>query len=88
MGSVGVTSVGMFSKGGLTLLPLSPLTLTLSIGAIEQKLERHGDAVVTRDGIALCLIADHDIIDGAPLARFAEDLRARIADPQALLKGD
>jgi pyruvate/2-oxoglutarate dehydrogenase complex dihydrolipoamide acyltransferase (E2) component len=81
MGTVGLTSVGMFSKGGLTLLPLSPMTLTLSIGSIEQKITRRDGEYISRDIVSLCLIADHDIIDGAPLARFASGLRSRIADP-------
>jgi pyruvate/2-oxoglutarate dehydrogenase complex dihydrolipoamide acyltransferase (E2) component len=88
LGSVGVTSVGMFSKGGLSLLPLSPLTLTLSIGAIEQKLEQRDGEIIERQVISLCLIADHDIIDGAPLARFAEALRGKISAPDVLIGGE
>ncbi|MGB0852801.1 MAG: 2-oxo acid dehydrogenase subunit E2 [Pikeienuella sp.] len=86
LGTVAVTSIGMFSKGELNLLPLasSPLTLTLAIGGIEQQTAINGEGTASRSFISLCLCADHEIIDGAPLTRFAEVLRAKIADPEAL----
>jgi hypothetical protein len=82
-GTVGVTSMGMHASGAAVAVPITPMTLTLSIGAIEKKLVLQDGQAVERDVVHLNLSADHDIIDGAPLMRFAERfkqvLQSRIA---------
>jgi len=85
-GTAAVTSMGMFTQGAAVVLPITPLTLTLSIGGIETKLQKIGGEVVPRDYIHLNLSADHDVIDGAPLMRFVERLKRRLADPASLLE--
>ena len=77
-GTVGVTSMGMFATGAAVVQPITPMTLTLSIGAIEKKIVMQDGAATERAFIHLNIGADHDIIDGAPLMRFAEALRARL----------
>lgn len=72
VGTVGVTSLGMFATGSAVVLPITPMTLTLSIGSIDKKLALSKGEVSERESILLNLGADHDIIDGAPLMRFAE----------------
>jgi hypothetical protein len=78
VGTVGVTSMGMFGSGAAVALPISPMSLTLSIGCIEKKLQLRNGAVCERDVVHLNLSADHDVIDGAPLMRFAERFKALI----------
>ncbi|MEO8102686.1 MAG: 2-oxo acid dehydrogenase subunit E2 [Betaproteobacteria bacterium] len=72
VGTVGVTSMGMFASGAAVVQPITPMTLTLSIGAIEKKVVMQDGVPAERAFIHLNLGADHDIIDGAPLMRFAE----------------
>lgn len=73
-GVVTVTSVGMFASGAMWLVPLSASTVALSVGGMVER------PVATDDGVRgvehLCLTAsfDHDIIDGAPAARFTKGL--------------
>ena len=79
-GTVGVTSMGMFASGAAVVQPITPMTLTLSIGAIEQKVIMKEGVPTSRAFVHLNLGADHDIIDGAPLMRFAEAFGKRLRE--------
>lgn len=79
VGTVGLTSMGMFARGAAVVLPITPMTLTLSIGGLERKPVLEDGRLVERDVIHLNLGADHDIIDGAPLMRFAERFKQNLA---------
>jgi 2-oxoacid dehydrogenases acyltransferase (catalytic domain) len=83
IGTVGVTSMGMFGSGAAVVVPISPMSLTLSIGCIEKKLQMRNGMPCERDVVHLNLSADHDVIDGAPLMRFAERFKALIEAAQA-----
>ncbi len=83
-GTVGITSMGMFTQGAAVAIPITPMTLTLAIGGIEQKLVLEDGKPVEREVIHLNLSADHDVIDGAPLMRFADRLKAILRDGTAL----
>lgn len=80
VGTVGVTSMGMFASGAAVVQPITPMTLTLSIGAIEWKVVMRGGMPIERAFLHLNLGADHDIIDGAPLMRFAEAFGKRLGE--------
>jgi hypothetical protein len=80
-GTVAVTSMGMFTSGGAVVIPITPMTMTLSIGSIEKKLVLQDGQVVERDFIHLNINVDHAIIDGAPLMRFVHRFK------EVLLKG-
>jgi len=79
-GTVGVTSMGMHASGPAVILPITPMTLTLSIGAIHKKLVLENGLAVERDFIQMNLGADHDIIDGAPLMRFSDRFKRKLLD--------
>lgn len=71
-GTVVVTSVGMFGKSGgwgIGFLPTHNLGVT--VGGINQKPGVLNGELAIRDYLNLTLSFDHDIIDGAPAARFA-----------------
>jgi len=86
VGTVGVTSMGMHASGPAVVFPITPMTLTLSIGAIYKKLVLENGVAVERDFIQMNLGADHDIIDGAPLMRFAERFKSTLQNGCALSK--
>ena len=74
-GTVVLTSVGMFGSGGgwgIGFLPTH--TLGLTVGGIVQKPGVHEGQVAVREYLHLTLSFDHDIVDGAPAARFAQKL--------------
>lgn len=78
-GTVVVTSVGMFGKGGgwgIGFLPLHNLGLT--VGGISTKPGVHQGQIDIREFLNLTITFDHDIIDGAPAARFASILADKI----------
>ncbi len=74
-GTVVVTSVGMFGKGagwGIGFLPTHNLGLT--IGGIAQKPGVHDGVIEIREYLNLTIAFDHDVVDGAPAARFTKTL--------------
>jgi pyruvate/2-oxoglutarate dehydrogenase complex dihydrolipoamide acyltransferase (E2) component len=84
-GTAAVTSMGMYTAGAAVGIPITPMTLTLTIGTIEKKPALQDGQLVERDTVHLCLSVDHDIVDGAPLMRFAERLKQILRDATALL---
>ena len=83
-GTVGITSMGMHASGPAVLIPITPMTLTLSIGTISNKLVLENGQAVQCEIIQMNLGADHDIIDGAPLMRFADRFKEKLRDGCAL----
>jgi pyruvate/2-oxoglutarate dehydrogenase complex dihydrolipoamide acyltransferase (E2) component len=78
-GVVTVTSVGMFADGAMWLLPLSASTVALSVGGIVERPAVTDDGIRGVEHLCLTLSFDHDIIDGAPAARFTRQLAELIA---------
>lgn len=77
-GTVGVTSMGMHATGRAIVVPITPMTLTLSIGTIGTQWELADGVPIERHFLQLNLSANHDIVDGAPLMRFAATLRENL----------
>jgi hypothetical protein len=84
-GTVGVTSMGMYTSGAAVGVPITPMTLTLTIGTMEKKLVLQDGQAAERDVIHLNLSVDHDVIDGAPLMRFAERFKQILRNRTALI---
>jgi pyruvate/2-oxoglutarate dehydrogenase complex dihydrolipoamide acyltransferase (E2) component len=74
-GTVDITSVGMFGGGhsGWGLTPTGT-SLGLVVGGIAWKPAVVEGRIVPREILNLTLVFDHDVIDGAPAARFARRL--------------
>jgi pyruvate/2-oxoglutarate dehydrogenase complex dihydrolipoamide acyltransferase (E2) component len=74
-----VTSVGMFGQGsgwGVGFLPLH--TLGLTVGGLTEKPGVVEGQIVIREYLDLTITFDHDIVDGAPAARFSQKLKGLI----------
>jgi hypothetical protein len=84
-GTAGVTSMGMYTSGAALAVPITPMTLTLTIGTMEKKPVLQDGQVMERDIVHLTLSVDHDIIDGAPLMRFAERFKQILRNRTALM---
>jgi 2-oxoacid dehydrogenases acyltransferase (catalytic domain) len=84
-GTAAVTSMGMHASGAAAGIPITPMTLTLTIGTIEKKPALQDGQLVERDVVHLVLSIDHDIVDGAPLMRFVERFKQLLRDGTALL---
>jgi pyruvate/2-oxoglutarate dehydrogenase complex dihydrolipoamide acyltransferase (E2) component len=73
--SVLVTAVGMFGKGSGWGIPMPNFTLTVTLGGIAEKPGVVEGRIETREYLCVTLSFDHDIIDGAPAARFTHQFR-------------
>lgn len=74
-GTVGISSVGMFGKdhGGWGIAPtMHPLDLI--VGGTVWKPRVTAGRIAPRELLSLTLAFDHDVVDGAPAARFARRL--------------
>jgi len=72
-GAVGVTAVGMFGakNQALWLLPLvGGATVGVAVGGIVERPRVHDGQIETREHLCLTVTFNHDIVDGAPAARF------------------
>jgi hypothetical protein len=73
-GTVAVSAVGMFGqKSGWGFLP-TPYSLMLIVGGIARKPAIVDDRIEPRELLSLTVIFDHDVVDGAPAARFVKRL--------------
>jgi pyruvate/2-oxoglutarate dehydrogenase complex dihydrolipoamide acyltransferase (E2) component len=84
-GTVAVTSVGMFGTGGGWGIPIVPNTLTITLGGIAAKPGIVDGRIEARDYLSVTISFDHDIVDGAPAARFAGRLKQIIEDGSDLV---
>jgi pyruvate/2-oxoglutarate dehydrogenase complex dihydrolipoamide acyltransferase (E2) component len=72
IGTVQLTAVGMFGEGGGWGLAPSLYTLGVLVGGIACKPGVVDGRIEIRDYLSLTLSFDHDVVDGAPAARFAQ----------------
>jgi pyruvate/2-oxoglutarate dehydrogenase complex dihydrolipoamide acyltransferase (E2) component len=76
--SVMVTAVGMFSRGAFWGITKPSLTLTVAIGGIAEKPGVVEGNIEVREFLHLTISVDHDIVDGAPMARFGNEFMSLI----------
>jgi pyruvate/2-oxoglutarate dehydrogenase complex dihydrolipoamide acyltransferase (E2) component len=74
-GTVGITAVGMFGKGAGWGIPLPSHSLWMTVGGIGEKPGVVDGHIAMREYLSLTISFDHDIIDGAPAARFTQRLK-------------
>lgn len=83
-GTVSVTAVGMFGQGGGWGIPIPLHTLNLTLGGIATKPVVVDGQIVPREMLSVTLSFDHDVVDGAPAARFAERLKRLVEGAEGL----
>jgi pyruvate/2-oxoglutarate dehydrogenase complex dihydrolipoamide acyltransferase (E2) component len=77
-GTVGLTTVGMFGKGAGWGIPLPSHSLWITVGGIGEKAVIVDGQIALREYLSLTISFDHDVIDGAPAARFTARLKELI----------
>ena len=86
-GTVTVTAVGMFAGGGgFAIAPTSLMSLQVVVGGMTQRPRVVDGHVEPRDVLDLTVTIDHNVVDGAPAARFGAELR-RIIEDASVLRG-
>jgi pyruvate/2-oxoglutarate dehydrogenase complex dihydrolipoamide acyltransferase (E2) component len=85
IGTVAVTAVGMFAGGGgFAITPLSLMSLQVVVGGMTARPRVVDGAVEVRDVLDLTVTIDHNVVDGAPAARFAATLRELLESSSVL----
>jgi pyruvate/2-oxoglutarate dehydrogenase complex dihydrolipoamide acyltransferase (E2) component len=84
VGTVGITSVGMFGKGAGWGIPPAMPTLMITVGGIGEKPILVDGHIALRDYLSLTISFNHDVIDGAPAARFTQRLKDLIESGSGL----
>jgi pyruvate/2-oxoglutarate dehydrogenase complex dihydrolipoamide acyltransferase (E2) component len=88
IGTVGVTAVGMFAGGGgFGITGLTLMSLQVVVGGVAPRPRAVNGEVRVRDTLDLTVTIDHDVIDGAPAARFGAELRRLIEQASVLQPG-
>jgi pyruvate/2-oxoglutarate dehydrogenase complex dihydrolipoamide acyltransferase (E2) component len=82
--AVGVTSLGMFARGGGWAVPIPPLTVIATVGGVVDRAVVRDGQVVVRAMLPMTLSFDHGVVDGGPASRFVETLRELIESAAAL----
>jgi pyruvate/2-oxoglutarate dehydrogenase complex dihydrolipoamide acyltransferase (E2) component len=87
-GTVGVSSVGMFGKGHAGWgIASGSHGLDLIVGGTARRLAEVEGRIESRDMLSLTVEFDHDVIDGAPAARFTKKLVELIESGYGLAEG-
>lgn len=69
-----VTAVGMFSRGASWAITMPNFTLTVALGGIVVRPGYVDGQIQPREYLHVTISVDHDIVDGAPIARFGSEL--------------
>jgi pyruvate/2-oxoglutarate dehydrogenase complex dihydrolipoamide acyltransferase (E2) component len=84
-GTVAVTSVGMFAGGGGFGIGFpTVLTLSVLVGGLSERPRIIDSQVEARQVLDLTVTVDHNVVDGAPAARFVADMRRLIEQAEVL----
>ncbi len=86
-GTVLLTSVGMFGSGGGWGIPFIKHTLAVTLGGIAEKPVVVDGQIAIREMMSMTVSFDHDIVDGAPAARFADHFKNLIESGYGLANG-
>jgi pyruvate/2-oxoglutarate dehydrogenase complex dihydrolipoamide acyltransferase (E2) component len=78
MGNVAITSVGMFGRVDGWFIPISIHPVCFGIGSVIKKPAVVDDKIEIREMLKMTVLIDHDVMDGAPMARFISDLTKNI----------
>lgn len=74
MGNVAVTSIGMIGKINGWFIHKSVHPISFGIGSILRKPAVIDNEIKIREILNMTILVDHDVIDGAPMVRFLDDL--------------
>jgi pyruvate/2-oxoglutarate dehydrogenase complex dihydrolipoamide acyltransferase (E2) component len=84
-GTVSLTAVGMFGSGGGWGIPVPNHTLQITLGGIVEKPGVVDGRIEIREYLSVTISFDHDLVDGAPAARFTQRLKELIESGYGLV---
>lgn len=84
MGNVVITSVGMMGRINGWFIHKSVHPLSFGIGSVLKKPVVNDNEIKIREILNMTILVDHDVIDGAPMVRFLNDLTKYIESGELL----
>jgi pyruvate dehydrogenase E2 component (dihydrolipoamide acetyltransferase) len=84
-GTFTLTNLGMFEIDAFTPLINLPECAILGVGRIRPRPAAHSGEICIRQMMALSLTFDHRIVDGAPAARFLQQIKRLVEAPSLML---
>lgn len=78
IGTTIVTAIGMFGNSSGWGIPLTLHTLGITVGGIAKKPAVIDEQIEIHEFLSLTVSFDHDLVDGAPAARFTARLKELI----------
>jgi pyruvate dehydrogenase E2 component (dihydrolipoamide acetyltransferase) len=84
-GTFSVTALGMFGVDFFTPVVNPPNVAILGVGRVRDEVRWQGDVPVRASVVTLSLTIDHRAVDGAPAARFLQDVAGFLQAPHRLL---
>ena len=78
MGNVSFTSLGMMGDVKGWFVPISIHPVCFGVSTITKQPAVVQDQVVIREMLKMSILMDHDVMDGAPMARFIAELSQNI----------
>lgn len=84
-GAFTITNLGQYEIDAFTPIVNQPETGILGIGRIAQKPAAYQGQLALRWMVTLSLSFDHRLVDGAPAARFLQQVKALVETPELVL---
>ena len=84
MGNAMVTSLGMMGRINGWFIHSSVHPISFGVGSVIKKAVVIQDEVRIREILNMTILFDHDVIDGAPMVRFVNDLTRYIENGEEL----
>jgi len=84
IGNVAITSIGMMGNVKGWFIPISVHPICFGISTINKKPVVVNDQIVIREMLNMTVLIDHDVIDGAAMARFIHQLSKNIEKGMAV----
>jgi pyruvate dehydrogenase E2 component (dihydrolipoamide acetyltransferase) len=84
-GTFTVTNLGACDVDSFAPVINPPQCGILGLGRVAYKPYASGDQISSRPITVLTLVFDHRIIDGLPAARFLQDVKRNLEDPETLI---
>jgi pyruvate/2-oxoglutarate dehydrogenase complex dihydrolipoamide acyltransferase (E2) component len=86
-GTVGLTAIGMFGKGAGWGIPVANRT-QITLGGIAERPGIVDGHIAIREYLCMTLSFNHELIDGAPAARFVQRLKDLIESGYGLCESE
>ena len=84
-GTFTISNLGMFEIDNFVAVLNPPETCILAVGRIADRVVAEQGQMVIRPMMNLCLTYDHQVLDGAPAARFLQTLKHYLENPVWLM---